>query len=77
MSKNLVATVVNYHTFTVDSRYIFPIHKILGLGSYGVVAAAFDTVRKVDVAIKRVSKNFSSNILRFCLISTTQGSAIC
>jgi serine/threonine protein kinase len=50
----LVATVVHHHTFTVDGRFSFPQNKILGVGSYGVVAAAFDSVRNTNLAIKRV-----------------------
>eukprot|EP01036_Dinobryon_divergens_P053145 gene53145-71047_t len=53
-SVSLFATVVNHHTYTVESRYSFPQNKILGVGSYGVVAAAFDSVRSINVAIKRV-----------------------
>lgn len=54
MGENQVATVVNHHTFTLNARYSFPVKKILGLGSYGVVASAFDSVRSTEVAIKRV-----------------------
>ena len=53
-SVSLFATVVNHHTYTVESRYSFPQNKILGVGSYGVVAAAYDSVRNINVAIKRV-----------------------
>lgn len=53
-SPNFVATVVNHHTFTVDARYSLPENKILGVGSYGVVAAAFDSVSRNNIAIKRV-----------------------
>lgn len=52
--EKLVATIVNNHTFTVHSRYSFPQNKILGLGTYGVVACAFDSFRNIEVAIKRV-----------------------
>eukprot|EP01035_Chromulina_nebulosa_P035939 gene35939-48345_t len=52
--KLLVATVVDHHTFTVHRRYLFPQNKILGLGTYGVVASAFDSIRNTEVAIKRV-----------------------
>ena len=54
MAENLVATVINHHTFTINGRYTFPVKRILGLGSYGVVAIAFDSVRDTEVAIKRV-----------------------
>jgi len=50
----LVATVVNHHTFTVEGRYTFPQNKILGVGSYGVVAASYDDIKKENIAIKRV-----------------------
>jgi len=53
-SNALVATVVNHHTFTVEGRYSFPLNKILGVGSYGVVAASYDETRKENIAIKRV-----------------------
>lgn len=50
----LVSSTIHHHTFTVDERFTFTKKKILGFGSYGVVALAFDTKRKVEVAIKRV-----------------------
>ena len=53
-SWNINSTVVDNHTFTIDARYTFPKSKILGIGSYGVVAAAFDTVSNSNVAIKRI-----------------------
>mmetsp|Transcript_416 Transcript_416/g.615 ORF Transcript_416/g.615 Transcript_416/m.615 type:complete len:763 (+) Transcript_416:132-2420(+) len=49
-----VATVVSGHTFTVDSRYVLKDAKILGKGSFGVVTTAYDSVRKIDLAIKRI-----------------------
>jgi len=49
-----VATVVNGHTFTVDDRYVLSESRILGKGSFGVVTTAFDSVRKIDLAIKRI-----------------------
>lgn len=49
-----IATVVNGHTFTVDSRYVLKDSKILGKGSFGVVCTAYDSVRKIDLAIKRI-----------------------
>lgn len=49
-----VATVVNGHTFTVDPRYILTDSRILGKGSFGVVCTARDTVRNIDLAIKRI-----------------------
>lgn len=51
---SIVATVVQNHTFTVHSKYTFPDKTILGIGSYGVVAQAFDTERCCSVAIKRI-----------------------
>jgi serine/threonine protein kinase len=54
LERSLVATVVKHHTFTIDGRFTFPENKILGVGSYGVVAAAYDSIRKVNIAIKRV-----------------------
>lgn len=53
-TKGIVATVINHHTFTVNAKYTFPQQNILGVGSYGVVAAAYDTVTKRNIAIKRV-----------------------
>ena len=51
-SSNVVATVVQGHTFTIDTRY--QPGKILGRGSFGVVCTAFDVVRHENVAIKRI-----------------------
>lgn len=45
---------VSGHTFTVDTRYSFANARIMGRGSFGIVTRAFDTVRGVNVAIKRV-----------------------
>eukprot|EP01035_Chromulina_nebulosa_P055967 gene55967-76718_t len=53
-TKGVVATVINHHTFTVNAKYSFPQQNILGVGSYGVVTAAYDTVTKRNIAIKRV-----------------------
>lgn len=47
-------TKVSGHTFTVDARYDFCNARIIGRGSFGVVNRAFDTLRGVDIAIKRV-----------------------
>lgn len=52
MQNNVVATVVQGHTFTVDPRY--EPGKILGRGSFGVVCTAFDKVRNETIAIKRI-----------------------
>jgi len=49
-----VATVVNGHTFTVDTRYVLAESRILGKGSFGVVCTAYDSVRRIDLAIKRI-----------------------
>ena len=49
-----VATVVNGNTYTIDPRYDLNESKILGKGSFGVVCSAFDTVREVTLAIKRI-----------------------
>jgi serine/threonine protein kinase len=48
------STVVGRDTFTVDVRYSFTNNKILGVGTFGVVAFAFDSNRNENVAIKRV-----------------------
>mmetsp|Transcript_25784 Transcript_25784/g.43471 ORF Transcript_25784/g.43471 Transcript_25784/m.43471 type:complete len:626 (-) Transcript_25784:341-2218(-) len=52
MQSNVVATVVQGHTFTVDPRY--EPGKILGRGSFGVVCTAVDKVRNQTIAIKRI-----------------------
>ena len=52
MDSNVVATVVQGHTFTVDPRY--EPGKILGRGSFGVVCTALDKVRNETIAIKRI-----------------------
>ncbi|RYH19897.1 hypothetical protein EON65_25315 [archaeon] len=49
-----VATVVNGHTFTIDTRYVLKDSKILGKGSFGVVCTAYDAIRKINIAIKRI-----------------------
>jgi hypothetical protein len=53
-TEEVLATVINHHTFTVDAKYTFPQQSILGVGSYGVVTAAYDTLAKRNIAIKRV-----------------------
>jgi serine/threonine protein kinase len=53
-SKRIVATQVNGHTFTVSDRYDFSNSKILGRGTYGVVATALDTHSNRTIAIKRI-----------------------
>lgn len=53
-SSKLIANSVDRHTFTVDGRYSFSANKVLGVGSYGVVVYALDTVTGVDMAIKRI-----------------------
>ena len=45
---------IYYHTFTVDAKYSFQQQKILGIGSYGVVTSAYDTLAKRNIAIKRI-----------------------
>jgi serine/threonine protein kinase len=65
----LQATIIDHHTFTVDHRYNFAESRILGSGTNGVVAKAFDKVRNIDVAIKRVrpysaDKSYSKLVLR-------------
>ena len=54
MSDEHIATVVSGHTFTIDSRYVLSESRILGKGSFGVVCTAYDSVRKIDVAVKRI-----------------------
>lgn len=49
-----IATVINGNTYTVDPRYDLTESKILGKGSFGVVCSAFDTVRGITLAIKRI-----------------------
>jgi len=49
-----VATCVNGHTFTIDTRYVLTESRILGKGSFGVVCTAYDSVRKIDLAVKRI-----------------------
>jgi serine/threonine protein kinase len=48
------ASVVDHHTFTIDSKYSFNSSRILGKGSNGIVVKSFDTIRGQDVAIKRI-----------------------
>lgn len=48
----LTQTVVQGHTFSISNCY--QPKKILGKGSFGVVCLAFDSQRKIDVAIKRI-----------------------
>jgi len=49
-----VPTVVSGHTFTIDTRYVLAEARILGKGSFGVVTTAYDSIRKIDLAIKRI-----------------------
>jgi serine/threonine protein kinase len=49
-----VSTSVDGHTFTVDCRYILKDSRILGRGSFGTVCTAYDSIRKLDIAIKRI-----------------------
>ena len=53
-SEEPVSTVVNGHTFTIDTRYVLKDSKILGKGSFGVVCTAYDSIRKINIAIKRI-----------------------
>jgi serine/threonine protein kinase len=46
--------VVNGHTFSVDHKYDLSNSRLLGRGSYGVVATAVDLETGVMVAIKRI-----------------------
>lgn len=52
MTSNILSTVVQGHTFTIDRRY--QPGKILGRGSFGVVCTAFDTITQDTIAIKRI-----------------------
>ena len=54
MSFKPVETVVSGNTYTIDARYDLSSSKILGKGSFGVVCSAFDTVRQITLAIKRI-----------------------
>lgn len=54
MSLDPVATVINGNTFTVDPRYLLHDGKILGKGSFGIVCTAYDTIRGITLAIKRI-----------------------
>ena len=51
-TNNILATVVQGHTFTISDQYS-PI-KILGKGSFGIVCSAYDSIRESPVAIKRI-----------------------
>ena len=53
-SSHVNQTVVAGHTFSVSSRFDMSDSRILGRGSYGVVATALDTALGTDVAIKRI-----------------------
>ena len=53
-SHQMIQTVVTGHTFSVSSRFDMGDSRILGRGSYGVVATALDTTLGSDVAIKRI-----------------------
>lgn len=48
------ANSVQGHTFTVSSRYDMSASKILGRGSFGIVATALDCTSGKVVAIKRI-----------------------
>jgi serine/threonine protein kinase len=54
LSDFIIATVINGHTFTIDTRYQLKDSRILGKGSFGVVCTAFDKIRKINIAIKRI-----------------------
>ena len=54
MSVAPVATVVSGNTYTLDPRYDLSNSRILGKGSFGVVCTALDTVRNMNLAIKRI-----------------------
>lgn len=53
---NVIQTVISGHTFSINRRFDMTGSKILGLGSYGVVATAIDTAQEArpTVAIKRI-----------------------
>jgi serine/threonine protein kinase len=51
----IVQTVVSGHTFSIATKYDMSASKILGLGSYGVVATTVDTEHDSRVvAVKRI-----------------------
>ena len=50
----ITASVVNGHTFTIIDRFSFKDSKILGRGSFGVVATAIDCETGKQIAIKRI-----------------------
>ena len=52
----VVQTVISGHTFSISRRFDMTGSKILGLGSYGVVATSIDTATDARpvVAIKRI-----------------------
>jgi hypothetical protein len=51
----IVQTVVHGHTFSISNKYDMNASKILGLGSYGVVATSVDTANESRVvAVKRI-----------------------
>jgi serine/threonine protein kinase len=52
--ESLESKAIGVHTFTIDSRYDFSKAKLIGKGSFGLVCRAFDTIRKENVAIKRI-----------------------
>lgn len=54
MASRVQATVVNGHTFTISDRYNLNGSKILGRGSFGVVATALDIKTNNMIAIKRI-----------------------
>jgi serine/threonine protein kinase len=59
---DIVTMGVKGHTFTVKARYSFPEIRIIGGGSFGVVAAAYDDHSQKKVAIKRVRPYASNKI---------------
>ena len=53
-NESIQRTVVGGHTFSVSKRYDFTDCRILGIGTYGVVSKAKDTLTEQMVAIKRI-----------------------
>jgi serine/threonine protein kinase len=53
-SSKFVETVVSGNTYTIDPRYDLTGSRIVGKGSFGVVCTAFDTIRQMTLAIKRI-----------------------